>query len=252
MSCFGSNETTSGQRGAFDIHGNTVFKPIYDDLDHIENGPYWKAEVEGDDFIFSLDGEKLGPCNSSGFSSYILHSSKGALFKTGDSFYDRVGIYDPVNQKSNSGSFLSLINFGDVERLLGFYLAKTIDAEGYKYTVVDSKAKSILSGKWTNIEYNRKSELFKVLSSNGKYGVKTIKDEVILPPIYDYASLFGNYIIATLNNKKGVFDTTGKVILPLEYDHVTPDGDFFVVEKNKRKFAATKEGQIIAPKTKRN
>lgn len=104
----------------------------------------------------------------------------------------------------------------------GFIVQNKTD-DGYRYGYIDKDGKQLLDENYNEI--NRitdiKSDIYLLVSQNGKYGI--VKDKKLLIN-QDYEEIEYNKVnrlfIVQKNSKQGVYGVEGKEILPVEYDYI--------------------------------
>lgn len=95
----------------------------------------------------------------------------------------------------------------------------------------------------------REPDVYKVIKKNGKQGVATVFDKIIVPPIYDYASIPENEkSIVAINGKYGVINDGGKVLLDFKYDSIyRMDGflrNYFILKQD-GKYGVKFQGGLV-------
>lgn len=102
------------------------------------------------------------------------------------------------------------------------YNMVVVSNESKKMGVADWNANSIISNKYTTIEFNEFAQNF-IVSDNNKYGVISKNGNVIIELKYDNINVI-NYspllYEVKLNNKFGVINQNGEMIVNMEYDRI--------------------------------
>lgn len=89
-----------------------------------------------------------------------------------------------------------------------------------------NKLTKIQSGKiFKNVLYETNGE---------QVGLRNMKEEIILPCIYDEINFQNKYIEAVIDNKKGMFDYKGNKIVPCKFQTLIYDGKYIITRKNNK------------------
>jgi hypothetical protein len=85
---------------------------------------------------------------------------------------------------------------------------------------------------------------------NHKYGVMNLKQEIIIPAIYDNIYGKGNYFCVEEKFIKGVFDKKGNLIVPIKYESIEVLDDFFRCSSQNISSLLDEKGNILIPNVK--
>jgi hypothetical protein len=116
----------------------------------------------------------------------------------------------------------------------------TADKGKTKSGYIDSRGNEIIKPSYDDISITRGSNFNVKL--NGKYGVINIRQEFLIPIVYDYLqgisrSRTKDLYRAEKDGKKGVIGQSGHLLLPLLYDEIEEDrwkeGIFKVIRNGK-------------------
>jgi GLPGLI family protein len=106
----------------------------------------------------------------------------------------------------------------------------------YRYGAVDLQGKTTIPLVYDALNYNSIDNIF-IFSKNGKYGILTRDNEILIPNDYDYISFFVNDRAIVSNEKGyGVIDKHNQIVVPLKYDNITEVvGEYFIDFTHDRK-----------------
>lgn len=107
--------------------------------------------------------------------------------------------------------------------------------------VIDEKGNIILPVEYDAI-YIQHPDHYAIVKKNGKYGIITLNEEIILPFEFDYIETFNSnspsLFECTQNSKTGIFDVhSKKFIIPIELHqteecYINSEGDYHILRKN--------------------
>ncbi|EHQ42061.1 WG repeat-containing protein [Myroides odoratus] len=113
------------------------------------------------------------------------------------------------------------------------------------YGVIDRHGNTTIPLSYQKINFydrswlNNRGAHFEVYTDEDKMGLLDIEGKVILPPIYDAATVFFDdddnirHIVVVKEGYTGICNEKGDVILPVNYDKIVPlDKNSFAVQKN--------------------
>lgn len=183
----------NGKYGLIDYDGEIITKPIYEEIQGLEN--------KESELLVKKDG-KFGVINQKG-ARIIKPQYDGIV---ADGYYDE-------NQKY----------------ALSGYIVSTKTEEGYRYGYINSKREKVLDLKYNSIEriLNLKDteNVYLMAVRNGQAGV--VKNEEVIVN-YAYQSVeyddYNNLFILQRTSNFGVADINGKEIIPLEYKEINIKG----------------------------
>lgn len=184
----------NGKYGIIDLNGKKITNAIYEEIETLQF-------KEGELLV-----KKAG--------KYGVINIKGAtLVKTQ---YDKIEA-DKFYEEGNS------------YRKAGYIVSKTTD-EGYRYGYVNLEGKEVIETKYNDLyritEINS-DDIYIICAENGKYGLLKNNKKII---DNEYQSLVyneSNNTITTLKGKKyGVISIKGEIIIPFEYKQIDITGDY--------------------------
>ena len=116
--------------------------------------------------------------------------------------------------------------------------------------VYNENLQPILKGTYNSIRFGCEGQF--IVEKNGKYGVVSEKDTIILPLKYSFINSNKNGYTVTLNEKMGLFNSEGKEIIPISYRWIytdkIDDNIPIVAELNdKEGYINTKNEWVIPP-----
>lgn len=101
----------------------------------------------------------------------------------------------------------------------GRFLAASMDGE--TCGIIDFEQNIIVPFEYSSIKAVEEDKDLLIVRKNGKYGVVTIDNHIIINLEYDSISQFYNDVaIARKNNKAGAIDSRGNIVIPFRYDHI--------------------------------
>lgn len=195
-----------GKYGLIDYNGKVIIKPIYEEIEGLEN--------KESELLVKKDG-KYGVVNDRG----------DKLIKEE---YDNIqadGYYTEEDKYALSG-----------------YIINNRTNNGYRYGYINYKLEKVLKTEYNEVsrilEIADGQDVYIIASKNGKYGVIKNNKTVIN---YDYQDIeydtTNNLFKLQRNLQYGVADITGKSILPVQYKELEFKGVYIqVLENNKEDY----------------
>ena len=158
------------------------------------------------------------------------------VFDINDRFQGRTFVikkdnkYGVYNMPNNFGEVLIPIEFDEIKPFEPF---KCAVKKANKYWVYSA-------GKLSGFEYDN---VTKYISSNneysglllekaGNYGL--LKNNRIIPPVYDSIDCYGDRCVVSLNGEYGIIDDNAREILPIKHEKIIPLGNEYFKEKNEK------------------
>lgn len=231
--------------GLADTNGKILSSPKFDDIDLFEND-FFLTKIGDKQGLLSMSGqeilrtesdeikiynpnlfffqknEKWGAVNEKGQT--IIRPSFQSFFTLSDNFIklisnSRVYLYSVFNQQ--------IITKGEYETYYPFSKKYVLAKNQKKLGLLNSLGNRILDVKYDEIQSFGKDQ-FRV-NFQGKWGVVTIGDHIIIPFDYQYVTpLKSNICVVKKNQKLGIVNFKGQ-------EQVFPKYDKIVIEKNKAK-----------------
>lgn len=191
----------NGKYGLIDYTGKVIVKPIYEEIEGLEN--------KESELIVKKDG-KYGVINDRGVK---LISEE----------YDLIvadGYYTEENKYALSG-----------------YIISNRTDNGYRYGYLNYKLEKILKTEYNEVsrvlEINDGQDIYLIASKNGKFGVVKNNKTIIN---YDYQDIEydanNNLFKLQRNLQFGVYDINGKSILPVQYKELEFKGVYIQALEN--------------------
>ncbi len=193
-----------GKYGLIDYNGKVITKPIYEEIDAMEN----KESV----LLVKQEG-KYGAIND-----------KGA--KLIEPIYDEIkadGFYTAENQYGLSG-----------------YIVKNTTQDGYRYGYINYKLEKVLDVEYNSITRlldTESTDVFLIAVKNGKYGLLK-NNKVLIDYAYqgiEYDST-NNIFLLQRNSKYGVADINAKEIIPINYSSIEINGIYLKAYRNENEY----------------
>lgn len=105
-----------------------------------------------------------------------------------------------------------------------------VSNENNEYGALDLQFKPIIPLEYESLNFNSEDQTF-IFSKNGKYGILSSTNNIIISNDYDFISFFNNNkAIVSNGDFYGIINRENEVIVPLEYENITEVvGDYFVV-----------------------
>lgn len=193
-----------GKYGMVDYAGNVLLNCEYEKIEALQG-------IENS-FIITKDG-KVGLADNKG--KVIIKEEYKKIIALGDNYQNGYIVVNNDNKYGVidfTGNQILENKYKDIKNVYGneMYVVKNT-----KYAVVNKEGKTLVDGFDDVKAINAESIIIK---KDGKYGVKNIKNEEIIPAEYEeleYA--FSNYYIAKKDGKYGVIDTKEKIVLKFKY-----------------------------------
>ncbi len=191
----------NGKYGLIKYDGKVVTKPIYEEIKGLSN-----KESE----LLVKKDEKYGVINQKG-AELIANEYDDIVadgFYTGESKYGLSG-----------------------------YIVSNKTKDGYRYGYIDYKQNKVLDVEYNNIsrilETNEKSNVYLIVSKNGKYGVLKNNKELINCEYQGIEYESNNKLFELQRNSKyGIADMNGKIVIPIEYSEIEVKGTYLQAMKN--------------------
>ena len=154
------------------------------------------------------------------------------VFDINDRFQGRTFVikkdnkYGVYNMPNNLGEVLIPIEYDEIKPF-----------EPFKFAVKKANKYGVYSaGKLSDFEYDN---VTKFISSNneysglllekaGKYGL--LKNNRIIPPVYDSIDCYGDRCVVSLNGEYGIIDDNAREILPIKHEKIIPLGNEYFKE----------------------
>lgn len=196
----------NGKYGLIDYTGKVIIKPIYEEIEGLEN--------KESELIVKKDG-KYGVINDRGIK-LISEEYDGIVAD---------GYYTEEDKYALSG-----------------YIISNRTNNGYRYGYLNCKLEKLLNVEYNEVsrvlEINNGQDVYLIASKNGKFGVAKNNKTVIN---YDYQDIeynsYNNLFKLQRNLQYGVADITGKLILPLQYKELDFKGVYIqALENNKEDY----------------
>lgn len=163
------------------------------------------------------------------------------LMKTGG--YENQNLFIDRNGKE--------VRFSAFTRVEPFYMGLAVAFKNNKVGFIDSLGREVIPVKYDDIRnLADRSNEYKKVRLNDRYGVISRTGKTLLPPEYDNITPAGDgYFIFSLNNKAGLADSTGKICLPPEYDQLDMNTTLHCLTlwKGRKRGLAHTDGKIIIP-----
>lgn len=190
-----------GKYGLIDYNGKVIIKPIYEEIESLEN--------KESELIVKKNG-KYGVINDRG-TKLIKEEYDGIV---ADGYYTEKDGY-----------------------ALSGYIINNKTTNGYRYGYINHKLKKILNVEYNVIErvleINDGQDVYIITSKNGKFGV--VKNNKILIN-YDYQDIeydnSNNVFKLQRNSQYGIFSISGKQILPVQYKELEFKGVYIQALEN--------------------
>lgn len=210
----------NGKYGLIDYTGKVIVKPIYEEIEGLEN--------KESELIVKKDG-KYGVINDRGIK-LIKEEYDGIVAD---------GYYTEENKYALSG-----------------YIISNKTSNGYRYGYLNYKLEKMLKIEYNEIsrvlEINNGQDIYIIASKNGKFGVVKNNKTVIN---YDYQEIEydanNNLFKLQRNLQFGVYDINGKSILPVQYKELDFKGVYIQVLENGKEvytYFNSKGDEIKVPK----
>lgn len=191
----------NGKYGLIDYKGKVIIKPIYEEIEGLEN--------KESELIVKKDG-KYGVINDRGVK-LIKEEYDGIVAD---------GYYTEENKYALSG-----------------YIISNKTSNGYRYGYLNYKLEKILKTEYNEVsrvlEINNGQDIYIIASKNGKFGVVKNSKTVIN---YDYQDIEydadNNVFKLQRNLQFGVYDINGKSILPVQYKELDFKGVYIQALEN--------------------
>lgn len=226
---------------ALPINEQTSYVPYEKNiLLYKENNYYGIINLKGDKITDAIYEEISGIDYKEGYLKVKKQNSYGVIDTKGKTIikneYDNImadGFYNKETKYQKAG-FITRIKTDD----------------GYLFGYASEKGKKVLDTIYNELnritEIENDKDVYLVISTNGKYGL-TKKGKVILEPEYTNISFDknSNLLIVTKGNSIGVVDLKGKVILPMDYDFVAIGGEYITANKGETKLVFNTLGEQI-------
>ena len=158
------------------------------------------------------------------------------VFDINDRFQGRTFV---IKKDNKYGVYNMPNNFGEV--LIPIEYDEIKPFEPFKFAVKKANKYGVYSaGKLSGFEYDN---VTKYISSNneysglllekaGKYGL--LKNNRIIPPVYDSIDCYGDRCVVSLNGEYGIIDDNAREILPIKHEKIIPLGNEYFKEKNEK------------------
>ena len=210
----------NGKYGLIDYTGKVIVKPIYEEIEGLEN--------KESELIVKKDG-KYGVINDRGIK-LIKEEYDGIVAD---------GYYTEENKYALSG-----------------YIISNKTSNGYRYGYLNYKLEKMLKIEYNEIsrvlEINNGQDIYIIASKNGKFGVVKNNKTVIN---YDYQDIEydanNNLFKLQRNLQFGVYDINGKSILPVQYKELDFKGVYIQALENGKEvytYFNSKGDEIKVPK----
>lgn len=210
----------NGKYGLIDYTGKVIVKPIYEEIEGLEN--------KESELIVKKDG-KYGVINDRGIK-LIKEEYDGIVAD---------GYYTEENKYALSG-----------------YIISNKTSNGYRYGYLNYKLEKMLKIEYNEIsrvlEINNGQDIYIIASKNGKFGVVKNNKTVIN---YDYQDIEydanNNLFKLQRNLQFGVYDINGKSILPVQYKELDFKGIYIQALENGKEvytYFNSKGDEIKVPK----
>ncbi|HFC01119.1 MAG TPA: WG repeat-containing protein, partial [Phaeodactylibacter sp.] len=224
--------------GLADFDGNIIAYPKYDEIELLEND-FFQTKINGKLGIMTLDGEE------------ILANKVDAIeiYNPRLLFFQKNKKWGAVNHK---GQQLIRPSFQSFFMLSDNFIKLISNNRAYLYSVANEKI--ITKGQYESyFSFSQKKVLCK---NNRKLGLIDWLGNELLSVKYDEIQAYGkNQFRANIQGKWGVVSTGDKVIIPFEYEYITPlKSGICVVKKNQKwgvlNFEGKEQVQAIFDKIK--
>lgn len=209
--------TQNGKRGAEDLDGNEIVKPIFTDIVYysgIYNGVF-NAYMGDTVAVYSKDGANIISPNF-GFEYYDFCTDGD---ENADNTWIRVQKNDLYGAMTVTGDMLIPTEYKEVVFMWGRFQLKQCDDEWIELNIdtkgnvnIKPEGQYYIEGKNTSI--GRMPGYYEVVNDKGLVGVKDENGNEIIPPIYDYIVGTRCYY-GFKNGYVAVYDTHGKCLIPL-------------------------------------
>ncbi|AKL98469.1 WG repeat-containing protein [Endomicrobium proavitum] len=216
----------NGKWGIIDLSGQWIVKPIFEALGYeVFNDDYFEFYSEDSlaDVpigIYSIKEQKV--LFEPQFFDVDFNDNGTIIVEMYDKNLNRniTQIIDKAGKPIFKSKWSSIYNEKD-----GLYQVWIMEKGKRLHGLIDNLGNEILPCKYENINWlddTMVKEHWCIFKQNGKCGVMTFDEKIIIDPIYDELRKVNNYFFyATLKEKEGLLDKKGAVILPAQYKSIS-------------------------------
>jgi len=243
-----------GYFGLIDTKGKILIEPKYDKIFSFNKGvakvglnnKFGAINLSGKEILKPKSVIELSDFNN-GLAIYKISNNheKGVLNDKGEFI---------AEQKYNDlwfNNIGNLIYHDYAKKKIGF-----IDKEGREKVVFNLVNYTYYSTEMQAFELMKKLDFFEGLAitfqikdSVKKFGFMNENLDVVIPPIYDWVSVFEHgYAQVSLNNSWGIINVKGELVIPIIYQSVKPvSKSHFIVKKDNRFGVIDMVNEIVIP-----